>query len=80
MASESVATRPDTYGTDPVHGNFTDEAETHLWCAQALATLVASPEESLSSLNDDLQEALRYLLQREVSRARSAAQAKGRRA
>lgn len=80
MATESVATRPDTYGAHPVHGNYTDEAEAHLWCAQALATLMTAPEESFSSLNDNLQEALRYLLQREVSRARSAAQAKGRRA
>lgn len=77
MATETVATNPDpeVFGAEPVHGNFTTDAGTHLWCAHALSLLVASPDEPLSTLNDDLQQAVRYLLECEIGRARKAEQA-----
>ena len=75
MATESVATRPDRYGADPVHGNFTDESHMHLWCAQALAIVLTTPERPVDELNDDIQEALRSLLASEISRAKQAAKA-----
>ena len=78
MAIESVATRPDTYDADPVQGNFTDEAHAHLWCAHALAIVLTAPERPVDELNDDIQEALRYLLSSEVSRAKKAAAAQSR--
>ena len=64
--------RPDAYEAPPSHGNFTHEASEHLWCASALATLVATPEAALEELNDDIQAALRYLLHCEIRRARQA--------
>lgn len=78
MASESVATYPEAYDADPVHGNFTTDAETHLWCANALCKLVVTPAVSLGEMNDDIQEAIRYLLSCEISRAKQAATAQAR--
>ena len=64
--------RPNAYDAAPSHGNFTDDASAHLWCASALAILVATPDITLEELNDDAQAALRYLLQCEIRRARHA--------
>lgn len=75
MASESVAIDPGMYGADPVYGNFTEEAHAHLWCANALSVALQDPTRSIGELNDDIQEALRYLLSREVTRARHASTA-----
>lgn len=72
MAIESVATHPESYHAEPVHGNFTGDAAMHLWCADALAAVLAAPNEPVDSLNDELQEALRYLLHCEIRRARQA--------
>lgn len=74
MATESVAIRPDMYGAAPVKGNFTGDAGEHLWCAQALACVVASPE-AIGAFNSDIQEALRHLLHCEVKRADKAQKA-----
>lgn len=78
MATEIVATRPEVYDALPVHGNFTDEAHAHLWCAHALSIVLTAPERPVDELNDDIQEALRYLLSSEVSRAKKAAAAESR--
>lgn len=69
---QQAQSSPDAYGAPPSHGNFTHEASEHLWCASALATLVATPEAALEELNDDIQAALRYLLHCEIRRARQA--------
>jgi hypothetical protein len=71
MATTSVAKHPAIYGADPVRGNFTDDSSMHLWCAQALAAVVAC-RDSMESWNDDIQDALRYLLAKEVARANKA--------
>jgi hypothetical protein len=71
MATESVeqAVIPaDMYGAEPLLGNFTDDSEIHLWCANALSCVVSSTD-AMETFNDNIQEALRYLLHREVSRA-----------
>jgi len=70
-----IRENPEMHGAAPVHGNFTADAETHLWCAAALSTLVASPQTSLEEFNDDIQAAVRYLLQCEVQRAQQASRA-----
>jgi hypothetical protein len=70
MATESVTIRPDMHDAEPVFGNFTGEASQHLWCASALATVVAS--EVLDSFNDNIQSAMRFLLSQEVRRAEKA--------
>ena len=75
MANESLATDPETHGAPPVKGNYTTDAGSHLWCASALARVVAS-NESLSIWADDIQLALRHLLACEVGRARAAQAAK----
>ncbi len=67
MADESVQARElDT----PVEGRFTHDAETHLWCAEALAVYLT--DHSLAQLNEDIQDGLRYLLRCEIGRARNA--------
>lgn len=71
MATESVTTDPTQYRAEPVLGNFTDCAEVHLWCARALSQLVSNPE-TMKCWNDDIQDALRYLLAGEISRAERA--------
>lgn len=76
MATESVATNPEMYGAEPVHGNFTAEAEMHLWCANALSLALANPENPIDDMNEDAQAALRYLLSCEVGRAMQAARAR----
>lgn len=78
MATESVATNPSSYGANPVHGNFTGDAHEHLWCANALAIALAAPERAIEELNDDIQAALRYLLSREIDRARHASEAESK--
>jgi len=84
MAAESVADAtcpqsepeyPGMYGAAPVHGNYTDDASLHLWCANALAILVSSPTAAVSLLNEDAQDALRYLLRCEVQRSMNAQKA-----
>lgn len=79
MAKKSVAIEseldPQMYGAKSVHGNYTEEAEMHLWCASALSCLVATPEVSLKQFNDDIQAAIRYLLKSEIHRAQKAAEA-----
>ena len=74
MAAETVAMNyaVEMYGADPVHGNFTASADMHLWCAGALSQLVATPDASLSSMNDDIQATIRYLLSCEIRRAEKA--------
>lgn len=79
MATESVAADPAYYGADPVKGNYTDDAHMHLWCANALSSIVANDESTFGDANDDIQAALRYLLSREVARARSAQAAEAKR-
>lgn len=74
MATEIVSPDPERFGADPVKGNYTGDAYMHLWCAEALAKVVSTPEAALESWHDDIQEALRYLLSCEVSRARAALQ------
>ena len=77
MASESVTTShedPATYGARPVKGNYTEDATLHLWGAKALAKVVANPE-AFVQWNSDIQEALRWLLSREIDRANSALRA-----
>lgn len=75
MAIESVATNPESYGADPMHGNFTDESSAHLWCANSLSIALQDPARPIGELNDDIQAGLRYLLSREVSRAMKASEA-----
>lgn len=65
---EAIRTDPERYGADPVKGNFTTSAEMHLWCANALAVVLSAPEHPVSNLDDDLQAALRHLLQCEIER------------
>lgn len=72
MASESLATDPGYYGAAPVKGNYTIDAHGHLWCAQALAAIVANDEATFANAHDDIQAALRYLLSCEVKRANAA--------
>lgn len=72
MATESVATDPEMYGAPPMLGNYTGDADMHLWCANALARVVATPDAAFESWNDDIQDAIRYLLSCEVSRAKHA--------
>lgn len=74
MATKTVAIdhKVEIYGADPVHGNFTSSAETHLWCARALSALVATPESPLDEMNDDIQAAIRFLLSCEIERAQKA--------
>lgn len=70
--AHTKAKDPAIYGADPVLGNYTDDAEQHLWCAQALARVLAAPEIAIDEFNDDIQAALRYLLQSEIGRAHKA--------
>lgn len=72
MASESVATNPSNYDSEPVEGNFTDCPSIHLWCANALSSVLSAPDATFDSWNDDIQAAVRYLLSCEVSRAQQA--------
>ena len=66
---------PGQYDAEPMHGNFTEESGVHLWCADALATMISTPDAALEEWNDDIQAAVRYLLSCEVGRARQAARA-----
>jgi len=68
--------RANAYGAAPSLGNFTEDAHAHLWCAHALAILVATPDMALEELNDDAQNALRYLLSCKIRRAKHAEDAK----
>lgn len=60
---------PSMYGAKPVHGNYTDTASLHLRCAHALSILLATPEEPIQNLHDDIQQALRHLQMSELGRA-----------
>lgn len=73
MAEQSE--NPSMYGAKPVHGNYTEAASIHLWCAHALACALASPGDPIENLNDDLQQAIRHLLLCEVARAKCAQEA-----
>ena len=72
MASNIVSNDPELHGATPVKGNYTTDSTAHLWCASALAHVVAN-DDALAMWADDVQQALRFLLSCEVSRARAAA-------
>jgi len=55
----------------PIRGQFTESADAHAWCADALAT-VLSVDEPISVYGDEVREALQYLLACEARRARMA--------
>ena len=73
MAPESVAAietiSPEMHGASPIKGNYTGDADMHLWCAEALARIVGCPEMSFAEWHDDIQNAVRFLLSCETSRA-----------
>lgn len=71
MASEIVTTYPEMYDAPPLQGNYTTDAHMHLWCSQALGAVVGS-KDAMEVWNDDIQEALRYLLACEIKRAAQA--------
>lgn len=60
-----------------VLGNYTTDAETHLWCADALASVI-NGSVSVDEYNEDIQEALNYLLAAEISRAKFAQMAEAK--
>ena len=72
MADKIIAADPEKHGASPVKGNYTTDAETHIWCAEALATLVACSDLAFNDLADDIQDALRHLLMNEMTRAKQA--------
>lgn len=72
MATHSLAADPEQYGASPVKGNYTTGASAHLWCAQALGSLVANDDATFGNANDDIQAALRHLLACEIRRAHAA--------
>jgi hypothetical protein len=71
MATESVAAARKAPLAKPIRGEFTECAEAHAWCAAALAT-VLTHNEPLSSYDDEVREALQYLLACETRRASKA--------
>lgn len=72
MAAPILTVDPEQHGAAPAKGNYTTEASAHLWCADALASLVANDEATYANANEDIQAALRYLLACELRRARAA--------
>ena len=77
MTTTAIRKEPSVYGADPVLGNYTTDAAMHLWCANALAIVVLSPDATFDSWNDDIQDAVRYLLRCEIERAMNAEKAGG---
>ena len=79
MATESVtnpqAVDPEMHGAAPVHGNFTAPACEHLWCAEALGHMVGCPSTPFEQWHSDIQDAVRFLLSAELTRARKAMRA-----
>lgn len=75
MDGETKNVYPMPCDAEPVQGNYTTEAGLHLWCAHALSALVSSPDTALEEFNDDIQEAVRFLLHCEVQRAMNAQKA-----
>ncbi|MBP7158916.1 MAG: hypothetical protein KBA36_08910, partial [Thermomonas sp.] len=73
MATISVATTetisPEKHGAPPIKGNYTGDADMHLWCADALARIVGCPEMTFDQWHDDIQNAVQFLLSCETSRA-----------
>lgn len=72
MADKIIAADPEKHGAAPVKGNYTTDAETHIWCAEALAMVMAWKDVSFGELPADVQDALRHLLMNEMTRARQA--------
>ena len=72
MAAEARVIDPEHYEATPIKGNYTTEAASHLWCASALASIVSCDTATFASVNDDIREALRYLLACEIRRAKAA--------
>lgn len=72
MANKSIAVGVENRDAAPVKGNYTSDAGTHIWCVEALATLVACSDLAFNDLADDIQDALRHLLMNEMTRARQA--------
>lgn len=72
MANKIIAADPESYGAAPVKGNYTTDAETHMWCAEALARVVACQDATFAELPADVQDALRHLLMNEMTRAKQA--------
>lgn len=70
-ASKDPDPDPQQYDAKPKHGSFTGDSSMHLWCAHALACVVASRDQ-MEEWNDDIQDGLRYLLQCELARAKQA--------
>ena len=72
MANKIIAADPEQHGAAPVKGNYTTDAETHMWCAEALARVVACQDATFAELPADVQDALRHLLMNEMTRAKQA--------
>ena len=72
MANKIIAADPEKHGAAPVKGNYTTDAETHMWCAEALARVVACQDATFAELPADVQDALRHLLMNEMTRAKQA--------
>mgnify|MGYP001415166645 FL=1 len=72
MANKIIAADPEQHGAAPVKGNDTTDAETHMWCAEALARVVACQDATFAELPADVQDALRHLLMNEMTRAKQA--------
>ena len=60
MADKIIAADPEKHGAAPVKGNYTTDAETHIWCAEALAMVMAWKDVSFGELPADVQDALRH--------------------
>lgn len=65
----------------PMHGNFTDDASTHIHLAESLASILCGPGfETFTSYADQIQDGVLYLLACEIRRARQALAAESTRA
>ena len=62
------------YDADPMEGNFTADAEAHVWQAESLSVLLSVTEvrDHLGSLNNDICDGVFWLLRSELERARQA--------
>lgn len=79
MADTSVTpdpVNPSNYYAPPIHGNYTSDADHHIGCADALATmLIGEGFAEFRSLNDEIQQDLLWLLCEEIGRAKQALRA-----
>jgi hypothetical protein len=63
----------DNHVTAPSLGNFTSDAEAHIWQAESLASiLVGEGRESFDTYNDDIRDGVLFLLLSEIKRAHQA--------